>query len=168
MHLLLLLWVVGTSFGWNRWDYTPQWSDLSPEEALAVEQEWLSIWGASSTGNETAPAPRRRRGHSLVLYHSPNAYPYFGDTYIVLFGGRDNDENTTHVPKTYDLESINGTLQFTTYDQKPVNPCNDVNGTYYTAEERSTCSNTTDPNIIPVGVYYNDVWAYKLCKKYTC
>ena len=168
MRLCFLLWGLRAGLAWNRWEYSPQWSALSPEGALAIEQEWFSIWGAPTAGSNDPPAPRPRRGHSLVLYQSPNAYPYFGDTYIVMFGGRDNDENTTHVPKTYDLESINGTLQFTTYDQKPVNPCSDVNGTYYTAEERSACSNSSDPNIIPVGVYYNDVWAYKLCNKYGC
>ena len=165
MHGLLLLWLLVPSLGWNRWDYSTEWSDVSPEEALAIQREWLSIWGVSPSGVDSS-GPRPRRGHSLVLYQSPNAFPYFGDTYIVMFGGRDNDENTTHVPKTYDLESVNGSLQFTTYDQKPVNPCNDVNGTFYSAEERSSCPNTTSPDIIPVGVYYNDVWAYKLCRKY--
>jgi hypothetical protein len=149
---------------WQRWDYSTQWSDLSAEEALQKQQEWIKIWGGTSEGN--IPGPRPRRGHSLVLFHSPNTYPYYGDSYIIMFGGRDNDANTTHIPMTYDLENDNGDLQFKTYDSKPINPCNDVNGTYYTLDQRIGCNHTVDnPSIVPVGIFYNDVWAYKLCTK---
>lgn len=62
------------------------------------------------------------------------------------------------------VEQDNGTLSFTTYEDKPVNPCNDVEGKYYT--DRSMCVNGTDYSQIEIGVYYNDLWAYRLCDMY--
>lgn len=47
-----------------------------------------------------------------------------------------------------------------------MNPCNDHASEFYSLDERLNiygCSNTTDSRYIPVGVYYNDVWAYQLC-----
>jgi len=89
-----------------------------------------------------------------------------GDTYIVMFGGRDNDQKADHKPKTYNVETVNGSLEFTTYDQKPVNPCNDLELKYYTKAEQANCGNTT-ASIIDVGLYYNDIWAYKVCSTTT-
>jgi hypothetical protein len=54
-------------------------------------------------------------------------------------------------------------LEFTTYDQKPVSPCNDPQGLFYTVEERKSCSSEKNFSIINVGMFYNDVWAYKIC-----
>ena len=54
-------------------------------------------------------------------------------------------------------------VKFTTYEEKPVNPCDDVNGTFYTSGQRTQCLNTTDYLDINVGFIYNDVWAYRLC-----
>lgn len=51
---------------------------------------------------------------------------------------------------------------FTTYDEKPVNACNDPKNDYYTTEEQSGCNYTTSSQI-NIGLIYNDVWAYKLC-----
>jgi hypothetical protein len=87
---------------------------------------------------------------------------YGGETYVVLFGGRDNDQRAEHIPRTYDVQEVNGTLVFTTYNEKPVSPCNDVNNDYYTVEEQVNC-NLTSAGRVAVGLIYNDVWAYKLC-----
>eukprot|EP01035_Chromulina_nebulosa_P018558 gene18558-24281_t len=83
-----------------------------------------------------------------------------------MFGGRDNDGKYSHIPKTYNIEKVNGTIIFTTYDQKPVNPCTDATGEYYTAEQRASCTtNATEAALIDIGIIYNDVWAYKLCEQ---
>jgi len=42
------------------------------------------------------------------------------DIYVVMFGGRDNDNKTTHIPKTYNVEISHGKIAFTTYTDKPV------------------------------------------------
>ena len=52
--------------------------------------------------------------------------PFNGGHYILLFGGRDNQNATDHVPKTYHIEKVNGTVSFTSYEDKPVNPCADT------------------------------------------
>lgn len=81
-----------------------------------------------------------------------------------MFGGRDNDGTFEHIPKTYNVETINGSLEFTTYDEKPVNACFDYTGKYYSAAERAGCNTTAASSAeINIGIIYNDVWAYKLC-----
>lgn len=57
---------------------------------------------------------------------------------------------------------MNGTIVFTTYDERPVNPCNDPKNEYYTVEEQKGC-NFTSSSLVSIGLIYNDVWAYKLC-----
>jgi hypothetical protein len=59
----------------------------------------------------TAPVPSRPRrdrarcdGRPQVLY----------GTRAVLFAGRDNEVTRNHVPRTYQIENINGSLEFTT------------------------------------------------------
>jgi len=50
----------------------------------------------------------------------------------------------------YEIVTINGTLQFSTYDQKPV---------------QEACANLTSPDCqryIPMGVMLNDIWEYPL------
>jgi hypothetical protein len=56
-----------------------------------------------------------------------------------------------------------GNIIFTTYDEKPVNPCNDPDHIYYAADEETALCNYSTAGIIDVGMIYNDVWAYKLC-----
>lgn len=65
---------------------------------------------------------------------------------------------------SFDISQEDGNIRFSTYDQKPVNPCND-NGTFYSLEERKGCNltNIEATSLIDVGLIYNDVWAYKLC-----
>ena len=64
---------------------------------------------------------------------APNALYNICNRYLILFGGRDNDDWVNHVPKTYDVTEVNGTLSFKTYDQKPLDPCADPNHLYYQA-----------------------------------
>jgi len=41
--------------------------------------------------------PRPRRGHSLIVINE----------YLVMFGGRDNDQpHEYHIPKTYNVETV--------------------------------------------------------------
>ena len=66
-------------------------------------------------------------------------------------------------------------MTFTTYNDKPVNPCNDYNNTYYTVlqQKQAGCkdiqvnqTSKVDYNYysqVQVGVFYNDVWAYRMC-----
>ena len=56
-------------------------------------------------------------------------------------------------------------MVFTTYDEKPVSACLDVEMKYYTQAERSSC--TGNETLITVAQIYNDVWAYNLnCTRY--
>jgi hypothetical protein len=87
-----------------------------------------------------------------------------GATYILLFGGRDNKQKIAHVPKTYDVKLINGSIQFVTYDEKPVDKCNDPKQIYYTEAEQTGCNFST-AGTQDFDLAYNDVWAYKLCSK---
>lgn len=59
---------------------------------------------------------------------------------------------------------MNGTLVFKTYQDKPVHPCNDEKGDFYSSAERANCNFTTS-STIDIGLIYNDVWAYKLCNQ---
>lgn len=84
--------------------------------------------------------PGPRRGHSFHLWNNS----------VYLFGGRDNDIFQEHIPKTYKIVTVNGTLQFSTYDQNPV---------------QEACNNVSSPlcqSTVPLGVYYNDIWEYPL------
>jgi len=110
-----------------------------------------------------------------VIFTSQKNTPYKGDTYVILFGGRDNDEPFVHIPRTYDVRvnPITNKPEFTTYTDKPVSPCNDPKGIYYTLAEKKAfgCSTTANETLatgastsaITVGKIYNDVWAYKMC-----
>lgn len=86
----------------------------------------------------TTPGPGARERHSFHLF----------DNQVFVFGGRANDIVVPHTPKTYQIVNVNGTLQFETYDQKPVTEC--VN---QTLEE---CYD------IPIGLFFNDIWRYDL------
>ena len=98
-------------------------------------------------------------GHSLIkaVVQNTNAPP---DIYIVIFGGRDNDNTTVHIPKTYNVEIKDGKIAFTTYTEKPVSPCNDPENVYWSKADKVNCGSQTD--LVRVGVIYNDVWAYKI------
>jgi len=154
---------------WQKWDYLTTWSSLGPgsQEYITRTTVWNQQWNAKPSNYEGVNfAPRARRGHSLHLITTSKESIYGGATYLILFGGRDNDQKTQHIPKTYDVKDINGSIVFTTYDERPVDKCNDVKNLYYTKEETAGCDyNAT--STIDVGLIYNDVWAYKICDKGT-
>jgi hypothetical protein len=153
------------SEAWQEWSYSVTWSDNPSERNSKISQwapEWNKILTIDGSSNYIDGVPRPRRGHSLVIIKSQENSVLKGDTYVIMFGGRDNDGQFLHVPKTYNVQTINETLEFTTYDEKPVDPCQDYEGKYYTAAERSSCTNSSSA-LINIGIIYNDVWAYKLC-----
>lgn len=76
--------------------------------------------------------PGARRGHSLSVYKSQ----------LIVFGGRTEDTTHTHVPKTYEIHKVNGTLAFLSYEDKVARP-----------------ADITD---VRVAVYLNDVWSYDI------
>ena len=71
--LLLALIVVARVGAWQKWDYKS-----TPSE------DWKDQWGYEV-------GPRGRRGHSISMIGSK----------LVMFGGRDNEIQRQHVPKTY-------------------------------------------------------------------
>ena len=150
--------------GWNQWDYKTTWSQDS-EKSKNLETQWNNIWSSKKFRGNPAP-PRPRRGHSLHIIRTDSRSAYNGDTYIVMFGGRDNDQTAKHIPITYNVESVNGTIVFTTYDTKPVNPCNDEHHEFYSEQETIGC-NYNDTAYVEIGLIYNDVWAYKFCNQST-
>jgi hypothetical protein len=112
---------------WREWNYSSTAHTLLQHTNLIL---WREIWGDRDAAGKLTPqalsmnGPHSRRGHSLVVI----------GTYLVMFGGRDNNKlNQLHIPKTYNVEDINGTLEFTTYDEKPISPCLDPKGLYYSA-----------------------------------
>ena len=167
---LSFLSILACSGAWRQWNYSVNWwadaagvSDSAKVagKKLQWENEWATlVWGSGKS--ELGTIPRPRRGHSMVIVQTAAESVLFkGATYIVMFGGRDLDSTYMHIPKTFNVVTVNGTLEFTTYDEKPVNPCSDTKGKYYSAAERAGCENVT--STIDIGVIYNDVWAYKLC-----
>ncbi|GLE06881.1 hypothetical protein PINS_up016550 [Pythium insidiosum] len=92
----------------------------------ALTAAWRQWTWRNSSG------PGARSGHSLVFYKSE----------LIVFGGRTLDTNKRHVPKTYDIQSVNGTLQFSTYEDKVARP--------------------SDDPTVRVGVFLNDVWSYDI------
>lgn len=123
--LPLLAWLAtAPSSAWQEWNY----STVSD----ANLREWQRTWGFPT-------GPRGRYGHSLHAW---------GDK-VLLFGGRDNDMQVPHAPRTYQVDRINGSLVFLTYDQYPVDDC-----------EGDDCSNSAQ-----IKVLYNDIWVYELGKR---
>lgn len=90
---------------WNEWDYSVQWAE-DESKITALQNEWHSYWDLSQFKGNPSP-PRARRGHSLHLIKTDERFTeYGGHTYIVMFGGRDNDQKAEHIPKTYDVDSV--------------------------------------------------------------
>ena len=86
--------------GWQKWTYSSN-----------ATQEWRDLW-------RLPRGPGARRGHTMVLFN----------TMILMFGGRSNEVQRNHVPKTYEIEDVNGTIDFVSYDKNPI-----IDGTcYYT------------------------------------
>lgn len=143
--LLLCLSELYVLYCWKQWDYGVQWwvkGGTQEETAAEVANKkivYYGVWSNETLEGATKEAPRSRRGHSMVIARTPDISPFFGHTYILMFGGRDNENITQHVPKTYNIVKINGTIEFSTYEDKPVNPCSDTEGLYYTPDQRAHC-----------------------------
>ncbi len=99
--------------GWNEWDYTLSWhqNGIDSPEAKSLMSQWALVWNATGSlyFGESSP-PRPRRGHSLHLVKTDPRSDYGANTYIVLFGGRDNNQVKTHIPKTYQVVSVRSTI----------------------------------------------------------
>lgn len=129
LPLLLLLVALPAAHCWQEWNY----STVQDDNLL----QWQQTWGFQS-------GPRGRYGHSMSAW---------GDK-VVLFGGRDNDMSVEHTPRTYQVDRINGSLVFLTYDQYPVDDC----------AGNDDCGSTAE-----IKVLYNDLWVYELgneCTRY--
>lgn len=164
LAILIILTVLKVCHSWQEWDYRVKWSlDTSAEAVLSAQLQWDAVWSVAAYAGDASP-PRPRRGHSLHIIDTDPRSEYGGDTYIFLFGGRDNDQIRSQIPRTYNIESVNGTIVFTTYDEKPVKPCDDPDNIYYAPSEQVGC-NFTANSLTKVGLFYNDVWAYKLCPR---
>lgn len=104
--LPLLSWLLCLvpTYAWNQWDYKVTWSE-DPDKIGSLSAQWHAVWPDSNYTGDSSP-PRPRRGHSLHVIKTDPRSDYGGDTYVVLFGGRDNDQRTVHIPKTYDVETV--------------------------------------------------------------
>jgi hypothetical protein len=94
---LLLLALLPAARAWKQWD-----------NHGTTPQAWRDMWKLDT-------GPGGRSGHSLVLFDA-------GGT-VIMFGGRDNDRRRRHVPRTYEVTRVQGTLEFVNYDEKPVDEC---------------------------------------------
>jgi len=106
-------------------------------------------------------------------------------TKLVLFGGRSNEGQKSHVPKSYKIADVDGILEFETYDDRPVSPlynetaegcgmkkeCQMVGGEETCsyawevdedANEEDKMRKEAECGYVPIGLYYNDVWEYNL------
>lgn len=101
-------------------------SDVLTLLSNVAAQSWREWTWSDSDG----PGPRR--GHSLCFYKSQ----------LIVFGGRTEDTTKTHVPKTYEIHKLNGTLEFLSYEDKVARP-----------------GENTD---VRVAVHLNDVWSYDI------
>jgi hypothetical protein len=97
---------------------------------LAAAAHGACAWRQWTWTNSTGPGARS--GHSLVVYKSQ----------LIVFGGRTNDASKPHVPKTYEIHQVKGTLEFASYEDKVARP--------------------SDDKEVRVGVFLNDVWSYDI------
>ena len=90
--LLILFLVLCPCDSWRQWEYKSVTTD-----------DWKDVWGYEQ-------GPRGRRGHSMSMLGSR----------LIMFGGRDNEIQRQHVPKTYNIIEVEGSLEFQTYEDYPV------------------------------------------------
>ena len=109
--LLFFLYIPTILYGWNEWMYKTTWSD-DPLDAISKELQWRSVWGAFTNYKGSYGPPRPRRGHSFHIIKTDPRSDYKGETYMVMFGGRDNDQKDIHIPRTYDVQSVSHLLLF--------------------------------------------------------
>lgn len=93
LKVILLLCSVLVSFSWYEWQYETYWTDFTANSPY-TEEAWRNIW------NNSTNAPRPRQGHSLVIMQ------WEGFSYLVLFGGRDNDRSVQHIPRSYNVAVV--------------------------------------------------------------
>jgi hypothetical protein len=104
--LVLNIILVSFVHGWRQWLFETQWSQ-DTSKITNLQNAYYDIWGDVSPGsvNERDPAgysaPRPRTGHSMVLTKLKDGF-----TYILMFGGRDNNKLVSHVPKTYNIKKV--------------------------------------------------------------
>lgn len=105
--LLLVVALLPEISSWAEWNYTVQWSETASAIESAITQ-WMSVWesGTNFTYKGDANPPRPRRGHSLHIVKTDARSEYGGESYIFMFGGRDNDQVAVQIPKTYNIETV--------------------------------------------------------------
>ena len=58
-------------------------------------------------------------------------------------------------------------IEFTTYEDKPVSPCFDTENLYFSKQDQIDALCTGNESAVVVGTFYNDVWIYDLkCNRY--
>lgn len=84
-----LLWTVLITrvCAWREWNY-------SITKTVSYDL-WEEQWSRLSS-EDTAYAPRPRRGHSLIV----------AGNYLVMFGGRGNEGQAIHIPRTYNVKKV--------------------------------------------------------------
>lgn len=102
--LVLILVLLPKISSWAEWNYTVQWSE-NPAAIESAITQWTSVWDSDKYAGNADP-PRARRGHSLHIVKTDERSEYGGDSYIFMFGGRDNDQVTVQIPKTYNIETV--------------------------------------------------------------
>eukprot|EP00924_Labyrinthula_sp_SR-Ha-C_P014447 snap_masked-scaffold_20-processed-gene-5.83-mRNA-1 protein AED:1.00 eAED:1.00 QI:0/0/0/0/1/1/3/0/763 len=115
---------------------------------------WINL-----TSPSNVPSPGPRFGHTMDSWKDLD----INKTYIVLFGGRGNDYLSFHEPKTFELVSVRGRLEISTYDQKILEQPSKNRKFGSTKLSNTSYLNYTESEIkklAPVGLFYNDVWLY--------
>ena len=84
---ILILSLLHTTVCFREWNYSITQNNLFPT--------WKETWKLISPEDEPS-APRPRRGHSIVV----------AGTRLLLFGGRGNEADAVHIPKTYNVEKV--------------------------------------------------------------
>lgn len=103
-RLSVLFLCIALCNSWNEWKYKTTWS-TNAENAEIQARVWNSTWFNKLYNGDDSP-PRPRKGHSLHIIKTDSRSDYKGETYIVMFGGRDNDQLSTHIPKTYNVKLV--------------------------------------------------------------
>jgi hypothetical protein len=93
--------------GWRQWNYETYWAyddGVAGYPASSDIAAWTDIWGTSpppgAINGANYSAPRPRTGHSMVIAK------WNGASYILMFGGRDNNRNVSHIPRTYNVKRV--------------------------------------------------------------
>ena len=76
-----------------------------------LEVDGYETWTPPHGYTKQMNAPRPRRGHTMVLARKQVLIPgkdrkYYTETYVVMFGGRDNDGTFEHIPRTYNVKKV--------------------------------------------------------------